>query len=102
MTAPEGGRTMLLTCYRDIRPYGWPHVDLFLHDPDGRELNWVHWAAAEEGPEGADAACAAVEPRLRRTTPWRHGVRADGSDYWTAHAEWNEQPDRTDSQEEAE
>ncbi|PBC35721.1 hypothetical protein CJ179_46870 [Rhodococcus sp. ACS1] len=81
---------MLLTCYRDIRHYGWLHVDLFLHDSDGKEVNWVHWGAIEEGPDGADAACATVEPALRRTTEWQHGIRADGSDYWTAHATWSE------------
>ncbi|MEU7484372.1 hypothetical protein [Streptomyces sp. NPDC042319] len=96
MTAPDGPR-MTLTCYRDIRYYGWHHVDLFLHDSGGRELNWVHWGAAEEGPAGADAACAAVEPALRRTTEWRHGIRADGSDYWTADAEWDEAAELHDS-----
>ncbi|MEV7872242.1 hypothetical protein AB0P17_40455 [Streptomyces sp. NPDC088124] len=93
------GRTMLLTCYRDVRHYGWLHVDLFLHDQDGRELNWVHWGAREEGPDGADQACRAVEPSLRRTTEWRHGIRADGSDYWTAHAEWMDDTETNPSQE---
>jgi hypothetical protein len=95
----QDGRTMLLTCYRDIRYYGWYHVDLFLHDRDGRELNWVHWGAAEEGPDGADRACAAIEPTLRRTTAWQHGIRADGSDYWTAGAAWDQQTDPHNAQE---
>jgi hypothetical protein len=95
---PKNARTMLLTCYRDVRHYGWPHVDLFVHDGDGRELNWVHWPVAEEGPDGADAACTAVEPTLRRTTPWKHGIRADGSDYWTAVAVWDGQAEHDDPQ----
>ncbi|MFC9765224.1 hypothetical protein [Rhodococcus jostii] len=98
MTAQDG-KTMLLTCYRDIRYYGWYHVDLFLHDREGRELNWVHWGTPEEGPDGADAACASVEPTLRRITEWQHGIRADGSDYWSAHAEWAERPESDNSEE---
>ena len=95
----QNGRTMLLTCYRDIRYYGWYHVDLFLHDREGRELNWVHWGTPEEGPDGADAACASVEPTLRRITEWQHGIRADGSDYWSARAEWDERPEPDNSEE---
>ncbi|MFB6675396.1 hypothetical protein ACFCWG_23845 [Streptomyces sp. NPDC056390] len=97
--AADEGRTMLLTCYRDIRDYGWHHVDLFVHDAEGRELNWVHWGVTREGPDGADAACAVVEPTLRRTTEWRHGIRADGSDYWTAAAEWERPSAHQDAQE---
>ncbi|MFJ9582396.1 hypothetical protein [Streptomyces acidicola] len=82
-------RTMLLTCYADTHNYGWHHVDLFTHDGTGREVNWVHWAVDEDGPCGADEATARVEPALRRTTDWRHGVSADGSDYWTAQAVWD-------------
>ncbi|MEU3269851.1 hypothetical protein ABZ639_03340 [Saccharomonospora sp. NPDC006951] len=81
-------RSMLLTCYADTHGYGWSHVDLFVHAADGRELNWVHWQATENGPGGADAATAKAEPRLRRVSTWSHGVSADGSEYWTARAEW--------------
>lgn len=81
-------RTMSLTCYADTHDYGWRHVDLFVHDAAGRELNWVHWPVAEVGPFGADRATVTFEPTLRRTSGWRHGVSADGSEYWTADAEW--------------
>ncbi|WP_316959356.1 hypothetical protein [Streptomyces sp. TRM68367] len=81
-------RTMLLTCYADTHGYGWHHVDLFTHDHTGREVNWVHWQVDEDGPAGADKATARVEPALRRTSDWRHGISADGSEYWTALATW--------------
>jgi hypothetical protein len=80
---------LLLTCYADTHGYGWPHVDLFAYHPDtGRELDWVHWQTAGDGPDAADAATAAVEPDLHRTSDWRHGISADGSEYWTASAAW--------------
>ncbi|MFD7499185.1 hypothetical protein ACFV8T_44290 [Streptomyces sp. NPDC059832] len=81
---------MTLTCYIDTFSYGWRHVDLFTHDTDGRELNWVHWTVPADGPEAADEATRKVEPTLRRTTEWRHSVSAAGMDYWEAEAEWNE------------
>ena len=28
-----------LTCYEDTFNYGWHHVDLFVHDEYGREVN---------------------------------------------------------------
>lgn len=40
--------TMLLTCYADTYGYGWHHVDLFVHDEDGRELPV---GGAAPGPE---------------------------------------------------
>lgn len=81
---------MTLTCYNDTHGWGWRHVDLFVHDADGREVNWVHWAVAEDGPDAADATTAVVEPTLRRTTGWRHSVSASGMDYWEAGAAWDE------------
>lgn len=83
-------RTMLLICYADTHRYGWHHVDLFTHDSTGHEVNWVHWTVDEDGPDGADRATARVEPALRRTSDWRHGVSADGSEYWTAQASWGD------------
>ena len=55
MTAPdpESDHRMTLTCYNDTHGYGWRHVDLFVHDAAGRELNWVHWEAPADGPEAA-------------------------------------------------
>ncbi|WP_033292457.1 hypothetical protein [Amycolatopsis jejuensis] len=83
-------RILSMTCYADTHEYGWRHVDLFVHDPGGRELNWVHWPAEEVGPDGADVATARHEPGLHRTSPWRRGISADGSEYWTADAAWSE------------
>ncbi|MDA3627406.1 hypothetical protein OU415_18320 [Saccharopolyspora sp. WRP15-2] len=82
---------MTLTCYNDTHGYGWRHVDLFVHDAEGRELNWVHWAVAADGPDAADAVTAEVEPTLRRTSEWRHDVSASGMDYWVADAAWEQQ-----------
>jgi hypothetical protein len=81
--------TMTLTCYADTYGYGWHHVDLFVHDERGRELNWVHWQTDEDGPDGADTATARIEPTLRRTSEWRRGLSANGSEYWTASAAWD-------------
>ena len=78
---------MTLTCYNDTHGYGWRHVDLFVHDASGREVEWVHWLVAADGPAAA-ADTAEVEPLLRRTSPWRHDVSASGMDYWVADAEW--------------
>jgi len=90
-----GGATepaMSLVCYNDTFGYGWRHVDLFTHDGEGRELNWVHWQVPADGPDTADEVTARVEPTLRRTSPWRHAVSAFGMDYWTADAAWAEDP----------
>lgn len=81
---------MTLTCYNDTHGYGWRHVDLFVHDEHGRELDWVHWQVAADGPDAADEATARVEPLLRRTSEWRHAVSASGMDYWTADAVWTQ------------
>ncbi|MDF0529276.1 hypothetical protein P0W64_08895 [Tsukamurella sp. 8F] len=81
---------MFLTCYRDTFDYGWHHVDLFVHDDVGREVNWVHWTVEADGPEAADASVTREEPQLRRTTPWEHHLSVVGQDYWTAEAEWPE------------
>lgn len=81
---------MTLTCYNDTFNYGWRHVDLFTHDAEGRELNWVHWTVSADGPDAADAVTAKVEPTLRRTSEWRHGVSPGGMDYWEADAAWDE------------
>jgi hypothetical protein len=88
-TTPVGHR-MTLTCYNDTHGYGWRHVDLFVHDAEGRELNWVHWQVTQDGPDAADAVTAKVEPLLRRTSEWRHGVSENGMDYWVADAAWDE------------
>jgi hypothetical protein len=90
VTPDPGGCTTFLTCYEDTHGYGWHHVDLFVHDAAGREINWVHWQVDEDGPEAADHATARVEPALRRTGEWEHGIRADGSSYWIAPAAWDE------------
>lgn len=89
MTA-SGERTTFLTCYADTHGYGWHHVDLFVHDGAGKEVNWVHWQVDGDGPEAADVATARCEPKLRRTSPWERGLSADGSEYWTAQATWDE------------
>jgi hypothetical protein len=86
------GRSMLLTCYADTHGYGWHHVDLFTHDRDGKEVGWVHWQVDRDGPDGADDATGRTEPALRRTSPWEHGVSADGGEYWTARAAWRDEP----------
>ncbi|MFD4872519.1 hypothetical protein ACFWOB_04025 [Streptomyces sp. NPDC058420] len=88
MSADTHDRTMFLTCYADTHQYGWHHVDLFVHDSAGQEVNWVHWQVDQDGPDGADAATARVEPALRRTSEWQRGVSADGSEYWIAQAAW--------------
>ncbi|WP_411153037.1 hypothetical protein [Streptomyces sp. A30] len=87
---PDDGCRMTLTCYNDTFGYGWRHVDLFTHDADGRELNWVHWWVPADGPDAADEITVKVEPELRRTSRWRHGVSAGGADYWEADAVWGE------------
>lgn len=80
--------TMTLTCYNDNHGYGWRHVDLFVHDAGGRELEWVHWQVPDDGPAAADGITSEVEPLLRRTGEWHHSVSAGGVDYWTAEAAW--------------
>ncbi|WP_447644522.1 hypothetical protein [Nocardioides zeae] len=89
-------RKMTLTCYNDTHGYGWRHVDLFTHDEEGRELNWVHWQVPGDGPAIADDVTARVEPLLRRTSDWRYDVSASGMDYWVADAAWAD-PDRADA-----
>lgn len=81
---------MFLTCYEDTLKYGWHHVDLFVHDPDGREVNWVHFSVGEDGPEGADELMAEQEPDLVRTSDWRPAVSPAGVNYWTAEARWKD------------
>jgi len=87
---PGQGHRMTLTCYNDTHGWGWKHVDLFVYDAAGRELNWVHWGVAEDGPEAADWVTMTIEPTLRRTSPWRHSTSASGMDYWQADARWEE------------
>ena len=84
----EPSTTMTLTCYEDTHGYGWKHVDLFVHDAGGHELNWVHWGVSVDGPDAADAVTATIEPSLRRTSEWRHGVSESGMNYWVADAVW--------------
>lgn len=79
---------MFLTCYTDTHGYGWKHVDLFVHDADGKEVNWVHWGVEADGPDAADAATARIEPTLTRVTDWKREVSQSGMEYWTAEAEW--------------
>ena len=79
-----------LVCYNDTHGYGWRHVDLFVYDEAGHEINWVHWQVDKDGPEAADAVTARVEPSLRRISEWRHGVSAGGMDFWTAEAGWDD------------
>ncbi|MBF6397470.1 hypothetical protein IU438_16915 [Nocardia cyriacigeorgica] len=81
---------MTLMCYNDTHGYGWHHVDLFLHDREGREVNWVHWQVDEDGPAAADRITAVAEPALRRVSDWLHGVSASGMDYWSAEAVWDQ------------
>ncbi|GHP16432.1 hypothetical protein RN2511_011680 [Rhodococcus sp. NKCM2511] len=81
---------MTLMCYNDTHGYGWRHVDLFVHDHEGNELNWVHWQVRADGPDAADRATERAEPSLRRVSEWRHFVSAGGMDYWTADAVWGD------------
>jgi hypothetical protein len=64
-------------------------VDLFVHDEQGREVNWVHWTVEEDGPRAADESVRVVEPQLSRTSEWKRGVSAIGVEYWTADAAWS-------------
>ncbi|TJY66266.1 hypothetical protein E4J89_16870 [Arthrobacter sp. CAU 1506] len=82
---------MTLTCYNDTHGWGWKHVDLFTRDAAGLELNWVHWAVPEDGPDAADRVTATVEPTLRRTSEWRHGQSPSGMDFWEADAAWGDE-----------
>ncbi|MEU7817676.1 hypothetical protein [Pseudonocardia sp. NPDC049154] len=88
--AEDTGHRMTLTCYNDTHGLGWRHVDLFVHDAEGRELNWVHWQVPRDGPEEADLVTARVEPTLRRTSEWRHSVGPSGVHYWVADVEWED------------
>lgn len=85
---PVRHHRMFLTCYEDTFRYGWHHVDLFVHDEYGREVNWVHWTVAADGPDAADESVRREEPGLRRDTPWAHHRSAAGQDYWVADASW--------------
>lgn len=79
---------LLLVCYADTFGYGWPHVDLFVHDEHGREVNWVHWPAPGNGPVAADRATAVEEPSLTRAGEWERRVGPGGAVHWTAEAVW--------------
>ena len=87
-SAPK--RHMTLTCYNDTHGWGWKHVDLFVHDEAGRELNWVHWSVPEDGPDAADPVTENIEPTLTRLSEWRHFKSASGMDYWEADAIWGD------------
>lgn len=82
---------MTLTCYNDTYGYGWKHVDLFVREAGGLELNWVHWGVPADGPDAADEVTATVEPTLLRTSEWRHRKSANGMDYWEADAAWGDE-----------
>lgn len=81
-------RTFLM-CYADTFNYGWHHVDLFVHDELGREVNWVHWTVEADGPDAADESIRKEEPDLRRTTDWEHRKSSFGMEYWVAEADWD-------------
>lgn len=85
---PTEHHRMFLTCYEDTLGYGWHHVDLFVHDSLGREVNWVHWGVEADGPEAADASIERQEPALERTTEWQASTSPVGVRYWTAEARW--------------
>lgn len=87
---PVNHHRLFLTCYEDTFNYGWHHVDLFVHDELGREVNWVHWTVEADGPEAADASVRREEPWLVRETPWQHHISSVGASYWTAEASWND------------
>lgn len=87
---PVNHHRMFLTCYEDTFNYGWHHVDLFVHDELGREVNWVHWTVAADGPDAADASVTREEPQLQRTSPWEHKVSDFGVNYWIADATWDD------------
>lgn len=91
LDTPDDQRKMTLVCYNDTFGYGWKHVDLFVHDLEGNELNWVHWGAPEDGPDAADRVTARVEPNLKRVSEWRHRVSTVGQDYWLSDVVWNEE-----------
>lgn len=87
---PRQHHRMFLTCYEDTLRYGWHHVDLFIHDQYGREVNWVHYEVKADGPEAADELMKVEEPSLVRTSPWQPSVSAAGVNYWTADADWQD------------
>lgn len=91
---PTTHRRTFLTCYEDTLNYGWHHVDLFVHDELGREVNWVHWTVNADGPEAADESVRREEPLLRRTSAWEHHVSPAGVNYWIADAAWTVEPDK--------
>lgn len=90
LDTPDTQRRMTLICYNDTFGYGWKHVDLFTHDLDGNELNWVHWGVSEDGPAAADAVTARIEPTLKRVSEWQHHVSVVGQDYWLSDVVWDE------------
>lgn len=87
---PDSGNRMFLMCYEDTFDYRWHHVDLFVHDENGRELNWVHWTVEADGPDAADRSVQREEPTLERTSEWQHRVSSFGMNYWLADASWPE------------
>ncbi|MFC5992984.1 hypothetical protein ACFQE5_02020 [Pseudonocardia hispaniensis] len=87
------GYRLVLTCYEEAFEYNWPHVDLFVQDAHGNEINWVHWPAAGGGPEAADAATSQHEPMIRRVTEWRRVEGVGDRIYWVADAEWEDAPE---------
>jgi len=91
LDTPDEQRRMTLVCYNDTFGYGWKHVDLFTHDLEGNELNWVHWGVPEDGPDAADKVTARIEPKLKRISEWRHDVSPVGQDYWLADVVWTEE-----------
>lgn len=90
LDTPDDQRKMTLMCYNDTFGYGWKHVDLFIHDTEGAELNWVHWGVPEDGPAAADAVTARIEPTLKRVSEWQHFVSSVGQEYWRADVVWDE------------
>jgi hypothetical protein len=90
MSYSASKRHMTLTCYNDTHGWGWKHVDLFVHDEAGRELNWVHWSVPEDGPDAADRITENIEPTLTRLSELRHFKSASGMDYWEADAIWGD------------
>ena len=90
LNTPDDQHTMTLMCYNDTFGYGWKHVDLFIHDSHGKEMNWVHWGVPEDGPDAADAVTAKIEPTLKRVSDWHHHVSPVGQDYWRADVIWDE------------
>ncbi len=90
LQTPDDQRRMTLVCYNDTFGYGWKHVDLFTHDLEGNEINWVHWGVPADGPDAADAVTRRIEPTLKRVSEWRHHLSVVGQDYWQADVVWKD------------